>query len=53
MKLTVKHISRTHAELWDGETWIATVNIKDAPERAEAVRKAIEEDAAKSGAIGN
>ncbi len=43
MTLTVKRISPTHSEIWDGDKWIATVNTQDAPDRAESVKKAIED----------
>jgi hypothetical protein len=54
MTYIVKHESSRHAVIYDERTdyphWIATVNTEGAPERAEAVLKAIEEAASANGA---
>ena len=42
MNLTVKPISNSHAEIWAGGKWVATVSLDGDKDRADVVRLAIE-----------
>lgn len=41
--MNLKHESKRHAVIQDGDKWIATLNTEDKPGLAEAVLKVIEE----------
>lgn len=42
--MTIKPKGPTHAEIWDGEKWIATVSLEGDKDRAEKVKRALEQD---------